>query len=51
MYRKLTEEDVRAIRREYAAGTLQRVLARKYCVSRENISLIVNRRTWKDVKW
>ena len=46
---KLTEEDVRAIRREHATTT-QRELARKYGVHNATISLIVRRQIWRSVK-
>lgn len=45
---KLTAEDVRAIRREYArGGVTQRALARRYGVSKGSIWYIVNYGTWK----
>lgn len=46
----LTEDDVRGILRRYAAGGItQDQLARIYGVTRPNVNLIVNRRTWKHV--
>ena len=51
MPRRLTVEQVRAIRAEYATGkVLQKDLARKYGVTRVNISYILRRRTWRNVK-
>ncbi len=51
MTTRLTKEKVRAIRAEYAGGKVrQKTLAWKYRVTPANICLIVNRRTWKDVK-
>ena len=48
---KLTAEQVRAIREEYAAGKItQKILAWKYGVTRRNISYILNRHTWKSVR-
>jgi len=47
---KLTEDDVREIRRLYATGKFsQRVLARRFGVSQATISLIVQRKIWKHV--
>lgn len=46
----LTEEIVRSIRIEAASGTIQRHLAAKYGVTRANISAIVTRRSWPNVK-
>lgn len=46
---KLTEEQVREIRRRAAAGETRRAIARSLGVSRWCITLIVNRRTWKHV--
>lgn len=46
----LTNEDVLAIRREYATGeTTQRKLAERYGVDRYAIYAIVNRRTWTHI--
>jgi len=51
---KLTEDDVRQIRREYRLGTTMRAsavwLARKYGISRGMVVDIVNRRYWKHVE-
>ena len=48
---KLTENDVRAIRAEYAVGgTQQRALAGKYGISRTTVREIVNRHTWAHVE-
>lgn len=47
---KLTEEQVRDIRRLYSAGKLmQREIAQQYGISRSNVSLIVNRKAWSHV--
>ncbi len=51
MPRRLTEEAVRAIRREHATGKVsQKLLGWKYRVTAANISYIVNRLTWKEVR-
>jgi len=48
---KLTEQEVRAIRTEYATGkVLQKVLAWKYNVTRPAISMVVTRRNWRWVR-
>lgn len=47
---RLTEEIVKAIRREYeVGGTTTYELADKYGVTRPNIGYIVNRKTWSHV--
>ena len=47
---KLTEEDVRVIRRRYAAGEIsQSQLAREFEVAQTLVSAIVRRRIWDDV--
>ena len=47
---KLTEAEVREIRRRYdAGGVKQTELAKEYEVSKHTISLIVKRHTWKHV--
>jgi hypothetical protein len=46
---KLTESDVRTIRKLYASGKRQVSLAATYDVSRNTISLIVRRKTWKHI--
>lgn len=46
---KLTERDVRYIRKACAAGAKQADMARKYNVSQVNISLIVLRKKWVHV--
>lgn len=47
---KLTEQDVRDIRRRYAAGDITQVaLAQEYSVSDVTISLIVRHEIWKHV--
>ena len=47
---KLTEADVRDIRRIYATGDYsQRKIAKAYCVGHPAIHSIVNRKTWKHV--
>jgi hypothetical protein len=44
---KLTEADVREIRRRRAEGEMMKVLAAEFGVDQANISAIVNRRSWK----
>ena len=47
---KLTEDQVRQIRAEYAAGGIsQRLLARKFGISQGPLSAIVLRKSWVDV--
>jgi hypothetical protein len=46
---RLTADDVREIRRLYATGTRQPDLAAMFSVTRENISHIVTRRSWRHV--
>lgn len=49
---KLTEDDVRAIRREYVKGSTNhgtRALGEKYGVAQCTVSAIINRRIWKEV--
>lgn len=43
---KLTENDVREIRKLYELGTTQKSLAEQFSVSTRNIYLIVNRKAW-----
>lgn len=47
---KLTEDEVRAIRRRAAAGETQETLGREYGVSRSAVAQIVTRRTWAHVE-
>lgn len=47
--RKLTEEQVLNIRREYAKGANLRQLADRYKVDMTNISLVINKKTWAHV--
>lgn len=47
---KLTDDMVIEIRMRHANGDMQSRLAREYGVSHQQISLIVNRKTWKHVK-
>lgn len=47
---KLTEDDIRSIRKEKASGVRQRVLARKYGVSEQHMSDICKGRYWSHVK-
>lgn len=47
---KLTEDDVRYIRRESQAGRHATDLAAEFSVTKENISMIVQRKTWKNVE-
>jgi hypothetical protein len=46
----LTEDDVRAIRRLYAAGTRQVALAAQFGITQTGISLIVTRKNWAHVE-
>lgn len=45
----LTEDDVRDIRRRFAAGESKQSIGDRYGVTRQNISYIVRRDTWKHV--
>jgi hypothetical protein len=48
---KLTEEQVRALRAEYAAGgTSHRKLAAKYTVSQQSVAGIISRKYWPHVQ-
>ena len=44
---KLTEDDVAEIRKRFAAGQLQSVIARDFNTSQTNISSVVRRETWR----
>lgn len=46
---KLTDADVRTIRRLYEAGMAQRTIAEQFGIIQSNVSAIVRRRTWKHV--
>lgn len=46
---KLTEKDVRRIRRLAKAGAIHQDLRKEYGISTKNIHLIINRKTWKHV--
>jgi len=46
---KLKEEDVLEIRRLYESGIKRRFLAKQFLVSRDNISSIVSRESWKHI--
>lgn len=47
---KLTEEDIIAIRKEYAKGNVtHQILAERYGTSQTNIHLIVHRLKWKHI--
>lgn len=46
---KLNAETVLEIRRRYAAGELQRVLAAEFGIGGPNVSCIVNRRSWTHI--
>lgn len=46
---KLTENEVREIRRLYADGTSQISLAEQFNSDQTNISMIVNRKTWRHI--
>lgn len=43
---KITENDVRAMRREYAEGMSLRALSRKYGIAHTAIASVLKRRTW-----
>lgn len=47
---KLTEDDVREIRREYAEGAATRYLARKYGVHQHTMICVVKGLSWKHVQ-
>lgn len=48
---KLTEHQVAEIRRRYAAGDVSfNMLARLFGISPQHVSLIVNRRRWKNAR-
>jgi len=44
---KLTEVDVQEIHRLYAAGETQRVIARKFCISKSQVGAIIRGEQWK----
>lgn len=46
---KLTEETVRKIRKLHASGVSQNGLAKRFNSDQTNISMIVNRKTWKHI--
>lgn len=46
---KLTEAQVRQIRKQYIKGVSQTVLGKQYGVGRTNIHYIVSRKTWKHI--
>ena len=46
--RKLTFEDAEEIRRRYAAGEKQRVLAQEYGISKSTAGEIIRRKTYKN---
>ena len=46
---KLTEQQVRQIRNQYATGIGQRALGRKYDVTHTTIQGIVHRKTWTHI--
>lgn len=46
---KLTADQVRDIRRRYAAGEQQQDIAADYQINRANVSYIVLRKTWKHI--
>lgn len=48
--RKLTDEKVKQIREQHAAGKTQRELAEEHHVARSTISGIVGRISWRDVQ-
>jgi hypothetical protein len=46
---KVTEDDIRAIRKAYASGESQPSIGRRYGLTQANVSYIVLRRTWSHV--
>ena len=46
---KLTDDDVRAIRKRYSDGETQAALSKEYGIQASHISLIVTRRAWRHV--
>lgn len=46
---KLTESDIREIRRLYANGWLQREIAKEYDISKSQVSVICNNKQWKHI--
>lgn len=46
---KLTQEDVLNIRQKHAEGVSQYALAKRYGVTQCTLSLIVNRKIWKNI--
>lgn len=46
---KLTEDDVREIRRRYASGETQKGIANDYGINQTNVGFIVRRKTWAHV--
>lgn len=47
---KLTDDQVREMRRLYAEGAYQRTLAKRFGISQGAVSAIVTRRTWRHVE-
>lgn len=47
---KLTEADVREIRRRFDAGESLTAIAAIFCVTKQNVGFIGRRRTWRHVK-
>ena len=47
---KLTEDDVREIRRRAAAGEMYKDLAAEFGIARSGVSEMVNRKTWRHVE-
>lgn len=47
---KVTEDDVREIRRAAAAGVSRKALEAKYGLSRSQVCVIVNRKQWSHIK-
>jgi len=48
---KLTESQVREVRRLFAEGNSQAAIGRIMGVTRRTIGDIVRRKTWRDVQW
>lgn len=47
---KVTDDDVREMRRLYSQGVFQRILAARYGLDQSTVSDIVNRRTWTHIE-
>jgi hypothetical protein len=47
--RKLTEETVKAIRRDFSIGFTRKQVAKKHGTSLSNLDAIIARKTWKTI--